>query len=86
MRKLWSILLILLLATASCGIAKPPGATVITDHEEMMTILREHFPDLYELHEQERIEVDEIYEYTDRNGQRQYKVSLRYIPSHHHDE
>lgn len=76
---------LLLLAAASCGLMVPRGATVITDHEEMMAILREHFPDLYELHEQERIEVDEIYYYTDRDGQPQYKVSLRYIPTHHEE-
>ena len=57
---------------------------VITDHEEMMAILQEHFPDLYELHEADRIEVDEIYFYNDRNGQPQYKVSLRYLPPHSH--
>lgn len=84
MRRLWSILLILLLTTTSCGVMKPRNATVITDHEEMMAILQEHFPDLYELHEQERIEVDEIYFYTDRSGQPKYKVSLRYLPSHSH--
>ena len=84
MRRLWSILLILLLTTASCGVMKPRNATVITDHEEMMAILQEHFPDLYELHEQERIEVDEIYLYTNRSGQPKYKVSLRYLPPHSH--
>lgn len=84
MRKLVSILLVLMLATASCGVLKPRNAVVITDHEEMMAILQEHFPDLYELHEQERIEVDEIYFYTNREGQPQYKVSLRYLPPHAH--
>ena len=83
MRKRWSILLlVLLLATASCGLMVPRNATVITDHEEMMAILQEHFPDLYELHEQDRIEVDAIYFYTNRSGEPQYKVSLRYIPPH----
>lgn len=84
MRKLVSILLVLMLATASCGVLKPRNAVVITDHEEMMAILQEHFPDLYELHEQERIEVDEIYFYTNSEGQPQYKVSLRYLPPHAH--
>ena len=83
MRRRWSILvLVLLLATASCGLMVPRNATVITDHEEMMAILQEHFPDLYELHEQDRIEVDAIYFYTNRSGEPQYKVSLRYIPPH----
>ena len=83
MRKIGSILLLaILLATASCGIMKPRNATVITDHEQMMAILQEHFPDLYQLHEQERIEVDEIYYYTNRSGEPQYKVSFRYIPPH----
>ena len=83
MRRLATILLTLMLATASCGIMKPRNAVVITDHEEMMAILQEHFPDLYELHEQERIEVDEIYFYTDRStGEPKYKVSLRYLPPH----
>ena len=83
MRNRWSILLlVLLLATASCGLMVPRNATVITDHEEMMAILQEHFPDLYELHEQDRIEVDAIYFYTNRSGEPQYKVSLRYIPPH----
>ena len=84
MRKPWSILLAVALLMASCGILKPRNAVVITDHAEMMAILQEHFPDLYALHEQERIEVDEIYLYTDRHGQPQYKVSLRYIPAHSH--
>ena len=84
MRRLASLLLALMLATASCGLMKPHGAVVITEHEAMMAILQEHFPDLYELHEQERIEVDEIYYYTDRSGQPQYKVSLRYLPPHSH--
>ena len=83
MRRRWSILLlVLLLATASCGLMVPRNATVITDHEEMMAILQEHFPDLYQLHEQDRIEVDAIYFYTNRSGEPQYKVSLRYIPPH----
>ena len=81
----WSLLVaVILLATASCGLMKPRGAVVITDHEEMMAILQEHFPDLYDLHEQDRIEVDEIYLYTDRSGQPKYKVSLRYLPPHSH--
>ena len=83
MRRRWSVLLlVLLLATASCGLMVPRNATVITDHEEMMAILQEHFPDLYELHEQDRIEVDEIYYYINRSGEPQYKVSFRYIPPH----
>ena len=83
MRKRWFILfLATMLATASCGLMIPRNATVITDHEEMMAILQEHFPDLYELHEQDRIEVDAIYFYTNRSGEPQYKVSLRYIPPH----
>lgn len=71
-----------LLTTASCGILTPRGATVISDHEEIEAILQEHFPDLYELHEQGRIEVDEIYAYTDKKGKPKYKVSLRYHPPH----
>jgi hypothetical protein len=83
MRKLGSILLALLLTVASCGVMIPRNATVITDHEEMMAILQEHFPDLYALHEQERIEVDEIYLYPDRStGEPKYQVSFRYIPPH----
>ena len=77
-------LLCLTLLTASCGIMKPRNAVVITDHEEMMAILQEHFPELYTLHEQERIEVDEIYVYTTRGGEPKYKVSLRYMPPHAH--
>ena len=77
-------LLCLTLMTASCGIMKPRNAVVITDHEEMMAILQEHFPELYTLHEQERIEVDEIYFYTTRRGEPKYKVSLRYMPPHAH--
>ncbi len=73
----------LLVAAASCGAMIPRDATVITDHEQMMAILQEHFPDLYQLHEEERIEVDEIYFYTNRDGEPQYKVSFRYIPAHH---
>ena len=60
----------------------PRNAVVINDHEQMMDILREHFPDLYELHEQDRIEVDEIYFYHDWKGRPKYKVSLRYEPPH----
>ena len=78
------VLLCLTLLTASCGIMKPRNAVVITDHEEIMAILQEHFPDLYNLHEQERIEVDEIYFYTTRRGEPKYKISLRYMPPHAH--
>ena len=74
----------LILALASCGILKPRGAEVISDHETIEAILQEHFPDLYELHEQGRIEVEEIYRYTNRHGQPKYKVSLRYMPPHAH--
>ena len=77
-------LLCLTLLTASCGIMKPRNAVVITEHEEMMAILQEHFPELYTLHEQERIEVDEIYFYTTRRGEPKYKISLRYMPPHAH--
>ncbi len=74
----------LTLSASSCGILPPRGATVISDHEEIEAILQEHFPDLYALHEQERIEVDEIYVYTDKKGQTKYKLSLRYMPPHSH--
>ena len=86
MKRLLTVVLAfsLMFASASCGVMIPRGAVVITDHEQMMSILQEHFPDLYELHEQERIEVDEIYFYTNRDGEPQYKVSFRYIPSHNH--
>ena len=86
MRRLRPLFLTLLLtlATASCGIMKPRNAVVVTDHEEIEAILQEHFPDLYTLHEQERIEVDEIYCYTDRKGNPKYKISLRYMPPHSH--
>ena len=84
MKRLLTVVLAfsLMFASASCGVMIPRGAVVITDHEQMMSILQEHVPDLYELHEQERIEVDEIYFYTNRDGEPQYKVSFRYIPPH----
>lgn len=85
MKRRGAILLLgVMLLTASCGIMKPRNAVVITDHEEIIAILQEHFPDLYDLHEQERIEVDEIYFYTTRRGEPKYKVSLRYMPPHAH--
>ena len=77
-------ILVLLMTVASCGIFPPRGAMVISDHEEIEAILQEHFPDLYDLHEQGRIEVDEIYVYTTRGGEPKYKVSLRYMPPHVH--
>ena len=77
-------MLALMLLTASCGILKPRNAVVITDHDEIEAILQEHFPDLYTLHEQDRIEVDEIYLYTTRQGEPKYKVSFRYHPPHSH--
>lgn len=76
-------ILVLMMTVASCGIFPPRGATVISDHEEIEAILQEHFPNLYDLHEQGRIEVDEIYVYTTR-GEPKYKVSLRYMPPHVH--
>jgi len=48
----------------------------------MMAIIQEHFPDLYDLHEQGLVEIDEIYFYHTRSGDPKYKVSLRYIPAH----
>ena len=85
MKRRGAILLLgVMLLTASCGIMKPRNAVVITDHEEMMAILQEHFPELYTLHEQERIEVDAIYLYNDRQGRPNYKLSLRYMPPHVH--
>ena len=72
------------MTVASCGILPPRGATVITDHESIMEILQEHFPDLYALHEQDRVEIDEIYLYTTRSGEPKYKVSFRYMPPHAH--
>ena len=89
MKKAGTLLLTLQLAVAmlmsvSCGILPPRNAVTITDHEEMMAILQEHFPDLYLLHEQERIEVDAIYLYNDRQGRPKYKLSLRYMPPHVH--
>lgn len=82
--RLVATILVLLMTVASCGIFPPRGATVISDHEEIEAILQEHFPDLYDLHEQGRIEVDEIYVYTTRSGETKYKVSLRYMPPHAH--
>lgn len=69
-----------MLASAGCGAMYPRNAEIITDHETIMAILQEHFPELYELHEQERIEVDDIARYTDRDGQPKYRVSFRYNP------
>ena len=82
--RLVATILVLLMTVASCGIIPPRGATVISDHEEIEAILQEHFPDLYDLHEQGRIEVDEIYVYATRGGEPKYKVSLRYMPPHVH--
>jgi hypothetical protein len=80
----WSVKSVLLawamLASAGCGAMYPRNAEIITDHETIMAILQEHFPELYELHEQDRIEVDDIARYTDRDGQPKYRVSFRYIP------
>jgi hypothetical protein len=69
-----------MLASAGCGAMYPRNAEIITDHETIMAILQEHFPELYELHEQDRIEVDDIARYTDRDGQPKYRVSFRYNP------
>lgn len=82
--RLVATILVLLMTVASCGIFPPRRATVISDHEEIEAILQEHFPDLYDLHEQGLIEVDEIYVYTTRGGEPKYKVSLRYMPPHVH--
>ncbi|MCR5709564.1 MAG: hypothetical protein K6G79_03675 [Bacteroidales bacterium] len=83
MKKRGAILLLsLALLSASCGIMKPRNAVVITDHEAIEAILMEHFPELYDLHEQGHVEVDAIYSYTGRNGQPEFKVSFRYIPAH----
>ena len=71
-----------MMTIVSCGIIRPRGAEVITSHEAIMEILQEHFPDLYNLHEQGLVEVDEIYSYHDRQGQPAYKVSFRYLPPH----
>ena len=84
MKRLLPFAIALMLTTASCGILPPRGAVVITDHETIEQILQEHFPDLYELHEQGHIEVDEIYSYTTRRGEPKYKVSFRYMPPHAH--
>lgn len=86
-RRLLTVILALSLALSavSCGILPPRGATVISDHEAIEAILQEHFPDLYDLHEQGVIEVDEIYAYTTRRGEPKYKVSLRYHPPHTDD-
>ena len=69
-----------MLASVGCGAMYPRNAEIITDHETIMAILQEHFPELYELHEQDRIEVDDIASYTDRDGQPKYRVSFRYNP------
>ena len=82
MKRLLSLAIALLMTTASCGILPPRGAVVITDHETIEQILQEHFPDLYELHEQGTVEVDEIYVIPTRSGEPKYKVSLRYMPPH----
>lgn len=71
-----------MLSAVSCGVMHPRGAEVITDHEAIMAILQEHFPDLYQMHEQGTVEVDEIYSYRNRDGHPTYKVSFRYLPPH----
>lgn len=76
------LLTVAMFAPAACGAMYPRNAEIITDHEAIMVILQEHFPDLYELHEQGRVEVDDIARYTDRNGQPKYRVSFRYLPPH----
>lgn len=76
MKKILSLLIIIVLAT-SCGIIQP-GISYVTDYTEQMTILKNKFPEIYELYRQGDIRLDQMYTYKDANGNEKVRISYSY--------
>lgn len=50
----------------------------ITDYREEMEVLKENFPELYELYCNGKIVINELYEYVGDNGNLRYHISYRH--------
>ena len=50
----------------------------ITDYSERMTVLKENFPEIYDLYRNGKVLLNEIYEYVGDNGNIKYHISYSY--------
>jgi hypothetical protein len=67
------LLLSIILLLSSCAVNK----VHIKDYGEKMSIVRKHFPEIYDLHRQGTVIINELYEY-EKDGESRYHISYRY--------
>ena len=75
---------LLILVTAfiltSCGVPKylKKDYRPVRDYSERMELLQKNFPEVYNLYRNGEVVIEDMYEYTDRNGHPQVHISYYY--------
>lgn len=57
---------------------RPANSVVVTDYSEQMRLLRDNFPEIYDLYRDGRIILNDIYTYFDKNGVSRVGINYRH--------
>lgn len=73
------LLIVTALILSSCSMPKylHAGYRPVRDYTEQMTLLKENFPEIYDLYRSGEVVLDEMYEY-EKNGSPQVHISYHY--------
>ena len=52
----------------------------ITNYSDRMQVVRDYFPEIYELYRDGQVIIDSVYEKVDKNNQSHYHISYHYRP------
>lgn len=82
MKKILTILVSLAMLT-SCSFKIPDSIKYkdykpVRDHNKQMELLRENFPEIYNLYREGEVVLDDIFEYSDRDGTPKVHISYHY--------
>ena len=58
---------------------RPEGSVLITDYDEQMSLLRIHFPEVYNLYKEGKIVITEVYTYPSKNGGERVHANYRHL-------
>lgn len=62
---------------SGCAVLKP-GYRPIKDYSERMELLKDNFPEIYDLFRQGKVSLDDMYEYKTKEGTPRIHISYRY--------
>ena len=83
MKMLKKILVILISALMLCSCAMfYRDYKLVNDYSSQMELLQKNFPEVYNLYRNGDIVLDEMFEYTDKNGIPKVHISYHYTISH----